>query len=152
MYGKDWVVKMRFANGAGKISHDADFAASHEGLAKELDYIGGNPHADELKRAFEIAGIDYGRADYGIVNGRPQIYEINTNPHLTAYPSPDGRDERLAIVQRGTLDAIKAINTPIEAGRLVRFELPRPRAHNLHLPRRQLPVSLARRIANLFVR
>ena len=29
---------------------------------------------------FAIARIDYGRIDYGIVGGRPQVYEINTNP------------------------------------------------------------------------
>ena len=35
---------------------------------------------DVLLRAFEVAGIDYGRADFSIVDGVPQIYEINTNP------------------------------------------------------------------------
>lgn len=49
-----------------------------------------NAHADVLAQAFEIAGIDYGRADFGLADGRPQIYEINTNPfigRLVQHPS-----------------------------------------------------------------
>ncbi|RYE08351.1 MAG: hypothetical protein EOP22_13765 [Hyphomicrobiales bacterium] len=41
-----------------------------------------NPMAGVARQAFEIAGMEYGRADIGIVNGRPQIYEINYNPNL----------------------------------------------------------------------
>lgn len=50
-------------------------------LANEQAFISRNLHADTLRRAFELAHIDYGRADFAIVNGRPQIYEINTNPN-----------------------------------------------------------------------
>lgn len=45
--------------------------------------IEANPYAEPLARAFAIAGIEYGRADIGIVGGRPQIFEINYNPELT---------------------------------------------------------------------
>jgi hypothetical protein len=31
---------------------------------------------------FEIAGVDYGRVDYGVVDGVPQVWEINLNPTL----------------------------------------------------------------------
>jgi hypothetical protein len=41
-----------------------------------------NAFARQLAAVFSIAAIDYGRADFGFVNGRPQIYEINTNPDL----------------------------------------------------------------------
>ena len=67
------------------------------GLVDEATYaqddadIRANAYHDVLQRAFEIAAIDYGRADFGLVNGRPQIYEINTNPNLagpSAHPSP----------------------------------------------------------------
>jgi hypothetical protein len=57
-------------------------AWSPERFAEELDYVRNNPHAEALMRAFDIAGIDYGRADYGLVGGVPQIWEINTNPTL----------------------------------------------------------------------
>lgn len=41
-----------------------------------------SPHAAHLKKVFEVAGIEYGRADFGIYRGRIQVYEINTNPHV----------------------------------------------------------------------
>lgn len=41
-----------------------------------------NPYAAPLARVFEIAGIEYGRADFGVVNGRPEVFEINFNPDL----------------------------------------------------------------------
>ncbi len=34
-------------------------------------------------RAFDLANIEYGRADYGMVDGAVQIYEINTNLKIT---------------------------------------------------------------------
>lgn len=36
----------------------------------------------ELRPAFEIGEIEFGRADFGIVGDRPQVYEINTNPTI----------------------------------------------------------------------
>ena len=50
-------------------------------IANEHAFISQNLYADVIRRAFELAKIDYGRADFAIVNGKPQIYEINTNPH-----------------------------------------------------------------------
>ena len=29
-----------------------------------------NPHADHLRKVFDVAGIEYGRADYGFYRGR----------------------------------------------------------------------------------
>lgn len=49
-------------------------------LADEQAFIYGNLHAEALRRAFAVAEIDYGRADFALVGGHPQIYEINTNP------------------------------------------------------------------------
>lgn len=49
---------------------------------EELEYVATNPHEEVLRRAFEIAGIEYGRADYGVIGDRVEIYEINTNPYV----------------------------------------------------------------------
>ncbi len=54
---------------------------------EELRILRENPYAKHLERAFEVAEIDYGRADFGLVEGRVQVYEINTNPHVRA-PQP----------------------------------------------------------------
>jgi hypothetical protein len=57
---------------------------------EELAMLQNNPHAEHLKKVFDIAGIEYGRADFGFYRGRIQVYEINTNPHVApagAHPS-----------------------------------------------------------------
>jgi hypothetical protein len=41
--------------------------------------------APELRPAFELGGIEYGRADHATVSGKTVIYEINTNPSLTRF-------------------------------------------------------------------
>jgi hypothetical protein len=151
LYGQSWVVKIRFDGSAWATARDASYGDSTDGVTRELRYVRDNPHKDILHRAFSIAGIDYGRADFGIVNGRVQIYEINTNPHLPHQPTPDRRGERRAIFLTQAIDAIKAIDVPIPRNGRVRFGAARPRAHNLHLPRRRLPVSLARRAISLVV-
>ena len=50
----------------------------------EQNFVKENWSADVLRRVFEIAGIEYGRADWGIVGGKLQVYEINTNPQISA--------------------------------------------------------------------
>jgi hypothetical protein len=49
---------------------------------EEFALLQTNPYAEHLKKVFDIAGIDYGRADFGILRGRIQVYEINTNPQV----------------------------------------------------------------------
>jgi hypothetical protein len=49
-------------------------------VENERRFVEENLYQDVLRRAFELAGIDYGRADFSIVDSAPQIYEINTNP------------------------------------------------------------------------
>jgi hypothetical protein len=54
----------------------------NEMMEEERDYIFRNPHEKELKEIFTLARIDYGRVDYGLLDGRLQIWEINTNPQI----------------------------------------------------------------------
>jgi hypothetical protein len=49
-------------------------------VQEEWAYLRSNPHEEELKRIFRLARIDYGRIDYAMLDGRPQVWEINTNP------------------------------------------------------------------------
>jgi hypothetical protein len=49
-------------------------------LEAERDFVANGRFRAVLRRAFDLARVDYGRADFAIVAGRPQIYEINTNP------------------------------------------------------------------------
>jgi hypothetical protein len=49
---------------------------------EERDYLLNNPHQHELMRIFRMANIDFGRIDYGLKDGKIQVWEINTNPVL----------------------------------------------------------------------
>lgn len=65
--GDDWALKQ------SNIKDEQTAAAEAEFLDKNL-------YADQVKRAFELAGIDYGRADFSVLDGQIQVWEINTNP------------------------------------------------------------------------
>jgi hypothetical protein len=69
-FSKQWVVKR------------TEFSAE-EFVREEREYIEANPHADELKGIFALARIEYGRIDYGVLGDAIQVWEINTNPHIT---------------------------------------------------------------------
>jgi hypothetical protein len=106
LFGSEWMVKRR--------GHDRDAAL----LAEERRFLEANPHEAELRRIFELAGIDYGRADYGVVGGRVQIYEINTNPTIMgAYvpQDPDGH-ARKQLFARNLIDALRALEPASAAG------------------------------------
>lgn len=52
-----------------------------ETLAREeSEFLQTFPHRAQVMDAFQIAGIDYGRIDYGVKAGQIQVWEINTNP------------------------------------------------------------------------
>ncbi|MEN8144988.1 MAG: hypothetical protein ABFS14_08555 [Gemmatimonadota bacterium] len=65
-------------------------------LEEERAYVDANPHRDAVLAIFELARIDYGRVDYSMLNGRPIVWEINTNPSL-AGPISDLKPEREAV-------------------------------------------------------
>lgn len=73
-----------------------------------------------LRPAFEIGEIEFGRADFGIVDGRPQVYEINTNPTIGTvreHPFP----VRLAadkLFQSKFAAALAGIDTPASSDRV----------------------------------
>lgn len=56
-------------------------------LAEELAFLESNPHADALRGLARLAGVDWGRFDYGVLDGRIQVWEINTNPIVMMAPS-----------------------------------------------------------------
>jgi hypothetical protein len=67
MFSREWMIK----------AHTRTI--DEEKRAEERQYVDTNPHAAWIREVFRLARIDYGRIDYGIVRGRPQAYEINTN-------------------------------------------------------------------------
>jgi len=51
-------------------------------IREEIKYVEDNPHDAWLCKVFSIAGTDYGRVDYGVLDGVPQVWEINLNPSM----------------------------------------------------------------------
>ena len=96
----NWLVKF------GRWEKLTDFA-----IADEHEAVKSNRFADLLLPVFEIAGIEYGRADHATIDGRTVVYEINTNPHIGPYvpdPKPLRRETQILARQRlaAALDAI----------------------------------------------
>jgi hypothetical protein len=73
LFDAHWVVKDRWPI----VSHD---------VAEMLEYCNDNPHEQRLLQVFDLAGIDYGRIDYAVLDGDVQVWEINTNPVILRPP------------------------------------------------------------------
>lgn len=82
-------------------------------LKEEMDYIKSNPHEEAIRNAFKMARIDYGRIDYGMLNGRMQVWEINTNPFMVYKQiGEDPRSQVNNIFYRKYLEALAEIDLP----------------------------------------
>ncbi len=73
-----------------------------------------DPYGPVVAPAFEIAGLEYGRADFSLVGGKVQIYEINSNPEIVfADDHPSAvRQQTYRIFREHYLDALAEIDTP----------------------------------------
>lgn len=92
-------------------------------MQRHLEALREDRYAEELRAAFDIAGIEYGRADLGFGDGRLQIYEINTNPSIkagTSFVSDEHRESR-EIFRRRFGEMMHAIDLP--RGPAVRMDL-----------------------------
>lgn len=65
-------------------------------LHEEEEYLRRNPHRHWIQGVFQAANITYGRIDYTLLNGRPQVWEINTNPVLI-YPRDGYRESEFSL-------------------------------------------------------
>ena len=74
----------------------------------ERAYNATNPHAEELAEIARLSGTDYGRVDYGLADGRVQVWEINTNPAFGYSPRQPRRN--------------RPRNPSIEAGKAIFYE------------------------------
>lgn len=116
-----WMVK----TGARGLVDEAGYAG-HDRMIREGRYLG------VLARAFQLAGIGFGRADFGLVGGRPQIYEINTNPVLSGLESPHPSATRQAtrtLAWQRLTQALAALARQAPRGEDVPLDLPLIAAH-----------------------
>lgn len=101
-------------------------------VAEEERFVFDNPHAAHLAKVFALAGVDFGRADYCVADGRVEIFEINTNPGFPGARNPnDGRMVRRNHVIEGVLAGFSSLDGPCERAGLAKFHFPKPKLHRL---------------------
>ena len=144
IHNRNWVTKWK-----GRLL-DADKAR------EQTEYIEGDPHAAWLKETVTLAGIAYGRIDYGVKDGVPQAWEINTNPTLVrrrGAPSTMSAEQWkvLAPAQEAFLRrfeaAFEAIDSDLDPGRTVTIEIAPRDIRRRDAERRLKSRFLARRTA-----
>jgi hypothetical protein len=127
---------------------------------EEAAYLDGATHLEWLRRAFALAGVEYGRIDYGVLDSQPQLWEINTNPTIgrTGKPRvrPPEAERYRARIAAGRarfyerfLEAWRALDT--DAAGEIPFEPPPSllRACVRDAERRSRPATLAARLLSL---
>jgi hypothetical protein len=91
-----------------------DHAKVSEAVAlDENDAVVSNRFVGDLSRAFELADIEFGRADHAVVDGKTVVYEVNTNPFLGWFvPDRNPVRRQTQLTARGRIaDALAAIDT-----------------------------------------
>lgn len=91
-------------------------------LAEEREFVRNFPHEELLRPVLDLAGVEFGRIDYGFRNGRLAVWEINTNPVLVPAPGRMAQErheiqgESAAMLSRAfeRLDASTAQAAPLD--------------------------------------
>ena len=102
--------------------HDTNWSAKYGQLGvadeslyqEELDAMARCEHEAELMAAFDVANLQYGRVDYSLVDGKVQVYEINSNPTIgrtLEHPSVS-RLRSSALAEELLVAALQAIDSP----------------------------------------
>ncbi|MEX0810409.1 MAG: hypothetical protein WD044_16935 [Dongiaceae bacterium] len=82
-------------------------------IEEEREFVIANPHEEELRALFTVANIEYGRIDYGVRDGRIQVWEINTNPLLLSPGLHAGQprfDRVVALMNERLCEALLALD------------------------------------------
>jgi hypothetical protein len=123
--GRDWMSK----------NPDRVYENDPACALQENEYLKQFPHEDEVRKLFQSAGIDYGRIDYSLKNGKIVVWEINTNPNII----PDGTfaPERQAgqeQVHQNVYEALsKLISPSAPNGKKIPFIVPHALKQRLHI-------------------
>lgn len=98
LVGEHWMMKSEGDHKTLELAHE------------ELAYLTDNPHANWLEQVFGLAGVGFGRIDYGVKGGVPQAWEINLNPTLGRPPGKPRRQSEpdIAQVREQSRDAFHA--------------------------------------------
>ncbi|MGB0497529.1 MAG: hypothetical protein ACPGID_04255, partial [Rubricella sp.] len=81
-------------------------------IAEEEAFVRDNPHRDALMTLFEAGGLEFGRVDYTLREGRIVLFEINTNPTFPRFRGGDAsREARRATILAGLRRGFEGIDS-----------------------------------------
>jgi hypothetical protein len=106
-FGDDWLVKGPRSGTVGERRTERSM------LDEEAAYIGGDAYLPLLRRAASLCHLSFGRIDFGLLDGRPVIWEINSNPDPAATRYTGLGDRERLIVPTGwrlLRDALAALD------------------------------------------
>ncbi|MGH7582384.1 MAG: hypothetical protein ACREL5_04055 [Gemmatimonadales bacterium] len=89
------------------VTKDDDRIITEATMQEDRSYVTANPHRKWLSDIFRMANVGYGRADYGIVDGTPQLWEINLAPTIGAGPPTRIRHTNRTAEQREMLTPMR---------------------------------------------
>jgi hypothetical protein len=132
MHSANWITKSH-----GRLINAAT-------ASEELDYVQKNPHAEWLRETFALANIAYGRIDYGLREGKPQVWEINTNPTIVRPPSSPVLPEEQRLLREPVRQvffpslqaALEAIDSVADPSQTVRIEVSQRQRQELDAEKR----------------
>jgi len=92
LFGDRWMLKTTPVDYEGSIGEEQVAAET----AEQAQFVYDNPHEGELRRVFELAHVDYGRIDYSMLDGKMQVWEINSNPNILGHSALRPGREQMA--------------------------------------------------------
>jgi hypothetical protein len=118
--GKRWVLR----------HPEAEF--DFEALEEEKEFVLSDPHAPQLQEVRKVARIGFGRMDYSVLDGRVQVWEINTLPTMRRPPGTAPmadelrafRQTKREVFRARFLEAWHALCTDMPTGPPVELGLP----------------------------
>lgn len=107
-HNRNWITKFD----AGRLLNAAY-------VTENSKFLDQDPHQLWLRESFALAGAEFGRIDYGVLNGKPQIWEINFNPTVGGGGADDapegGTTEMHALITRARLRFVEHFNAALAA-------------------------------------
>lgn len=92
--------------------------ATDEQYRQELDEMTNYPLKSLVKDVFDCSGMAFGRIDFGLANGRHEVYEINTNPYVgLSGEHPNAcRRQSLGLLRQQLFLPLEEITPPLPSG------------------------------------
>jgi hypothetical protein len=106
----DQVIPRSVTQSSAWVTKEEGRIINEEVAREELNYVTSNPHATWLRETFHLAGTEYGRVDYGLLDGKPQLWEVNLNPTMSRHFGKNPRSHRTE-AQRKVLATARAHHT-----------------------------------------